>query len=258
MKYKKCRVVRCVQCGQRRTYPEPNQGETDAIYNDGREKYNVAIAEDFARQTEYAAFGNGILSDVERFAPARGRLLDVGCNFGDLLTAARGRGWDAQGLEVNQANVHYLRSRGFQVFERPIEQATHIPENYFDVVVTNNVLEHVTKPAAFVAGIKRVLRPGGLLFVGVPIFWGPIPVLLKRDQWYSLLPDEHVWQYSQSDVLRLVRRFDFSVLWQRRGCSGFWGKLSLRPKDVVRWSVYKSVKWSGLGDFISLIAINQK
>lgn len=259
MRYQACMVVKCVDCGQRRTYPEPNLGDTVAIYNDGREKYNPqAVAEDETRKAEYAAYAKGILDVVEQHLPAKGRILDVGCNFGDLLFAAHERGWAAEGLEINRGNVDYLRERGFTMYDRPIEDASDVPDDRFDAVATNNVLEHVTDPVAFIAAIRRVLRPGGILFVGVPIFWGPIPVLLKRDSWYSLLPDEHVWQYSESDVTGLMRRADLRVLWKRRGCSGYWGKLSPRPRDLARWLIYKSVKWTGCGDFVALVARNDK
>jgi SAM-dependent methyltransferase len=255
-----CEVVRCIQCGQRRTYPEPGRGDVLSIYKVGAaaEKYDPATANDPEHMRMWAQFSKQMLDELEPFAPQRGRLLDVGCNFGELLVPARERGWQAEGLEITPSNVARLRSLGFMVYDRPIEGASEIEDDRFDAVVSNNVLEHVVRPEKFLAGIARVLKPGGMLYLGLPIFWGPIPVILKREKWYSLLPEEHVWQYSQSDVLGLVKRAGFRVLWHRRGCSGFWGTLSARPKDVARWLVYKSIKWLGLGDFIALVARNEK
>jgi SAM-dependent methyltransferase len=41
----------------------------------------------------------------------------------------------------------------------------------FDIVVLTQVLEHVRRPAAVIAEIARVLRPGGRLFATVPFVW---------------------------------------------------------------------------------------
>ncbi|HTX62360.1 MAG TPA: class I SAM-dependent methyltransferase, partial [Acidimicrobiales bacterium] len=51
--------------------------------------------------------------------------------------------------------------------------ATDIPveEGSFDAVVCTEVLEHVPEPAAVLAELRRVLRPGGVLLVTVPFVW---------------------------------------------------------------------------------------
>ena len=48
--------------------------------------------------------------------------------------------------------------------------SVEIPDNYFDLVVANDVIEHMTDHIGAIAEIKRVLRPGGLLVGSVPNF----------------------------------------------------------------------------------------
>jgi SAM-dependent methyltransferase len=46
-----------------------------------------------------------------------------------------------------------------------------VPDATYDAVLCTQVLEHVPNPAAVVAELARVLRPGGRLYVTVPLAW---------------------------------------------------------------------------------------
>ena len=123
----------------------------------------------------------------------------------------------------------------------------------------NQVLEHIHEPGPFLGAIKRVLRPGGVLFVGTRCFWSVIPLVLQRQRWYALLPDEHVWQFSKESLRRLLVSHGFPVIHFQRGCSAFWGKPSvLKPKSWLRYLLYKSVKLAGQGDFLIFVVVNEK
>src|SRR3954451_10054614 len=82
LNYRTCQVVRCTRCGQLRTYPEPAAEDLDLIYNQGKEKYNLADADSPKRRAEGEECFDGMLAEFEQFATAKGRLLDVGCNYG--------------------------------------------------------------------------------------------------------------------------------------------------------------------------------
>jgi SAM-dependent methyltransferase len=255
LSFQTCRVVRCTACRQLKTSPEPTVSAQ--LYSQRSSKYALAGLADPLRAGLWRGISSGIVSKLEQFSPEKGRLLDVGCNLGDLLMVARERGWSPEGLEINSENACYLEQRGFTMHRTYLEQAA-IEDNRFDAVVINHVLEHVPEPNEFLRSVRRVLRPGGLLFVGVPCFWSPIPLLFKRDTWYALVPDEHVWQFSTGSLKGLLRSHRFSTIWLNRGCSAFWGRLTLKPKEVVRWIVYRSVALLGQGDFVNVIARNVK
>lgn len=93
----------------------------------------------------------------------KGYLLDVGCGIGDMLAHYP----NSVGVDVNSANVDYCRSRGLSSFVMPLD---HIPfgDNSFDSVLLDNVLEHIALPCSILKEVRRVLRPGGVLLVGVP------------------------------------------------------------------------------------------
>jgi SAM-dependent methyltransferase len=240
-----------------RTVPEPDPRSAAEIYGPESEKYGLHQFEDAENRVLWREYSERILRDVAVVHSGEGRLLDVGCNVGDLLFLARARGWEAEGLEINKANAHHLRDQGFNVYTETIQEAP-IEDDRYDCVVANQVLEHIPDPNGFLRSVQRVLCDGGVFFVGVPCFWSPIPLLLKRDDWYALVPEEHVWQFSVGSLRALLGKHEFRIEHENRGSSEFWGKPSFRPRDLARWTVYRLVDVMRQGDFINVTARNMK
>ena len=241
-----------------RTWPEPDPEFASKLYSQESEKYHVAKGVDDTRARLWARYARSILDMVEEHTRPPGRLLDVGFNCGDLLYDARKRGWDADGLEINKGCASHMGEQGFKVFDKPLEECDDIEDDQYDALVINQVLEHVHGVNHFLESIKRVLKPEGCLFVGVPAFWSPIPLLIQRRRWYAFLPDEHVWQFSKASLEKLLAYHDFRVLDYVRGCSEFWGELSYHPKTWARWCVYRLIAACKQGDFLNFVALNEK
>lgn len=100
-------------------------------------------------------------------AGAPGRLLDVGAGVGALVRLAGERGWQAVGTDVDLAVVAYARARGLDVRLGELT-ALALPAASFDLVTLCNVLDFVPDPGAVLAECRRLLAPGGRLFVRTP------------------------------------------------------------------------------------------
>ena len=96
-----------------------------------------------------------------------GRLLDVGCGGGKYLLAMQRIGWQPQGVEFNEQAVATCRQSGLDVFQGELADAG-LPDASFDLVTARHVIEHIADPAAFVAEIARVLKPGGMMVIKTP------------------------------------------------------------------------------------------
>ncbi|WP_454885080.1 bifunctional 2-polyprenyl-6-hydroxyphenol methylase/3-demethylubiquinol 3-O-methyltransferase UbiG [Sphingomonas oryzagri] len=100
------------------------------------------------------------------------RALDVGCGAG-LLTeplarmGAAATGLDAAPENIAAATVH-AEGQGLAIDYRHGSVETLGADETFDLVCSMEVVEHVTDPAAFVAGLARALAPGGLMLLSTP------------------------------------------------------------------------------------------
>ena len=99
-------------------------------------------------------------------------MLEIGPGQGSLALAAVEAGWQYRAMEASEILIADLRGKGLEVIEGwapPILADDHST----DVVYADQVLEHMSGIDAarqFVAEARRVLKPGGTLFVVVPAY----------------------------------------------------------------------------------------
>ncbi len=109
-----------------------------------------------------------LIRNAEELLGRKGRLLDVGVGRGEILAAAKERGWEVEGIEPSETFAeHAEKSTGAKIWRTPVEEA-EIPADSYDVVILSAVLEHLYNPDAIIKKIVLILKKGGLLFVDVP------------------------------------------------------------------------------------------
>jgi SAM-dependent methyltransferase len=94
-----------------------------------------------------------------------GRVLDVGCGckpYRALFSVG-----EYVGLEIDTP-LNRASKRADFFYDG---QSFPFPDQSFDGVVCNQVLEHVFDPAPFLREIRRILRPGGRMLLSVPFIW---------------------------------------------------------------------------------------
>ena len=99
------------------------------------------------------------------YFPEGSRVLEVGCGGGAFLSSLTGT--VTRGIEYNDRAIAKARSRGLQVDKTTLGDLLEAGE-WFDVVCSFQVLEHVKEPRSFLEECRALTRPGGLIVVGVP------------------------------------------------------------------------------------------
>jgi SAM-dependent methyltransferase len=142
-------------------------------------------------------------------------LLDVGCSLGYTLEAARELGIAAIGVDVSQTAVDACRRLGFEADVAGLE-ALPYPDERFSIVVMKHVLEHTSLPLDALREARRVLKPGGVLFVSVPnAEYGKAARNPAASRFYR--PDahggvEHQYYYSPATLARMLEKAGFGVV----------------------------------------------
>lgn len=185
-------VVQCTQCELARTLPVPDPQQYEQGYAlTTQEGHFVGATEDgWSAQ----------IVDVVRTLVPNGRLLDVGCHVGNLVAAAAARGFDAEGIDLDPVATAEGRRLGRAVLTGRLEAL----DKTYDVVVMNQVLEHVLDLKTFLAGVTGVLAPGGHAFIFVPYHRGAMPRLMG-DHWIGWFPSQHVWHFTPATLVRVVQ-----------------------------------------------------
>ena len=171
----------CRDCG---TVQQPSLPRGPALHDLYREmRDDDYLAEETGRRTT----ANRLLDLVaEQVAPARPRLLDVGCGHGLLVDEARRRGWDARGLELSADAVAHARDAlGLSVEEVPLDALDEA--GCYDAIVMADVLEHVDDVPGALDRCRALLAPGGALCVATP---DPSSrtARLAGSRWWGYLP----------------------------------------------------------------------
>ncbi len=111
-----------------------------------------------------------VLDFARRFAAQRpgARILDYGCGAGKLVVAGREAGLEFQGADVyyggsdTRADAERAGLLGTVIHEIR-DGRTPFDDASFDLVVNNQVLEHVDDLGAVLGEIHRILAPGGIV-----------------------------------------------------------------------------------------------
>ncbi len=87
-----------------------------------------------------------------------------------------------------------------------------VPDSSLDIIVCNNVLEHVWEAELLVAELFRTLRSAGVLVVNVPSWWGKVALETAAFR-LGLAPaaemDDHKAYYDPRDLWPLLVRAGF-------------------------------------------------
>ena len=130
---------------------------------------------------------------------------DVGCSAGFIADELAGaRAARTYGVDIDVPGLRAARTRfGDHVqFVCAAGQALPFPDASLDVVVFNHIYEHVVDPDAVIADVKRVLKPDGVLYLGLGNRLGVIEPHYKLP-FLSYLPpaaaDRYVRAFGRAD-----------------------------------------------------------
>jgi 2-polyprenyl-3-methyl-5-hydroxy-6-metoxy-1,4-benzoquinol methylase len=157
-------VARCADCGMSYLAEIPDERDLADFYRDyGSFKHLSSDRLSWLFRLSPIKPAEPHIEILRASGGLRGlRLCEVGCARGAFLRRARMEGAEVVGVELDDASVRALRESGIAVEPELAGEAR------FDVVCAFHLIEHLTRPAEFVAQVARALVPGGRLLLALP------------------------------------------------------------------------------------------
>lgn len=150
----------CEQCKVIYISPFPDQSDYQAMYP---VEYQGEIFGE-ATQKYFSLF-----EQLKKYHPEIKTVLDYGCGNAELICDAKAFGFVPTGVEYSPYFVAEVQKKNSEIDFFTIDDFRHKNNDQYDVIVMNNVLEHLTNPNEILQQLKDKLNENGLLICLGPI-----------------------------------------------------------------------------------------
>ncbi|MCL5280865.1 MAG: class I SAM-dependent methyltransferase [Planctomycetes bacterium] len=123
------------------------------------------------------------------------RVLEIGCGIGTVVAQLAQQGYEAMGTDISQVAIEYGRAKYGNV-RLEVQPAEDLPyaDGTFDVVLSFDLFEHISRIDRHVGEVRRVLKPGGHYLFETPNKLSNViseTLAYKSLQWRRVHPSLH-------------------------------------------------------------------
>jgi len=157
-------------------------------------------------------------SDMILFLPNEySKVLEIGCNVGNFrqFLSKPCQYWGIEPFE-EAANIAKTKMDKVLVgfYDNVINE---IPDNYFDLVIANDVIEHMEQPWNFLQSIKKKMTEKSSLVLSIPNvrYYDNLKNLLYHKDWKyvdaGILDITHLRFFTEKSIMRLLNENGFEI-----------------------------------------------
>lgn len=124
-------------------------------------------------------------------------VLDVGCGDGVLASMLSQQGFQSSGIDYSHEAIKFAKLKTKDEkkidFVQGSAYALPWPDDTFDIIVSSEVIEHLTDISTFLKEMIRVVKTDGIIVISTPIRFTELP-----------LDTEHVAEWFPSEFAALI------------------------------------------------------
>jgi len=132
-------------------------------------------------------------------------ILEIGSADGTFLSLFKKKRWSVRGLEYNDFMIRKAYEKYAVTLERKTIFDLTQENETFDVIVFAHVLEHVTNPVETLIHARKLLKPGGFIFIELP--HSPLPGEIETaelSEFITITHAAHIYNFRPRSLSGLV------------------------------------------------------
>lgn len=145
-------------------------------------------------------------------------VLDLGCGNGQsAINAARiarkvvAIDIDDRLLDIAKRSARELKIRNIKFLKKNLENGLQFQNNLFDRILFLDVFEHLNNRKQILKEIYRILKPSGLLFIGVPNSQTSWKKMQRSVGLNSYSDPDHKIEFSEDQITNLLKKHGFKI-----------------------------------------------
>jgi len=201
-------LARCAHCSLVQTWPRPTAATLAAAY-DGT--YDSTEARSSLQAFYEGRVGRLLnhyrLITIEKVRPVTSsdHVIDVGCSYGHFLQYIRQqRGADTTGLDTDPGSLEHAVEPEACAYRLETLQSDELDPESASIVTFLECLEHDPDPVRTLRSAARILKPGGLVSIEVPM-WDSLWRRVFGRYWHPLFVPQHLVHFSRATLTRAVQ-----------------------------------------------------
>lgn len=243
-------VCRCPRCGQAQTTPLMRSEELPALYGNYYPRREIDI-DSLVRQVGNPADPaeirrrerNGTDNQGQYLARPGMAVLDYGCGAGVSLMEAKALGAEPYGIEADPNVKQVVDALGLRIHIGTLDDFPH-QDLRFDLIVLNQVLEHIPQPQDLLARFDKLLKPEGRLVIAVPNADSIFARFFKR-AWINWHIPYHLHHFNPGSIRLFLQRCGWQVESLRTITPNLWTVLQCRAAIETTVAGRPNPMWTG-------------
>lgn len=142
-------------------------------------------------------------------------ILDLGCGQGHITSIIRKcyPSFEISALDYSISAINYAVEQ-YNGIDYVVGDAYNPPyaKEYFDIIICNNIWEHVPDPLTLLSKMRRILKPGGYVIISTPNRYRISNMVRAAiGKKITLVSESHVTEYSIGQVIEQLAYSEFEV-----------------------------------------------
>lgn len=235
------KLIRCNDCNHIMTTPMLSENDLAELYGTYYPRNNISIDQVISMAakvglafSKFRRWWMGSDNQGQYSARSGEKMLDIGCGSGLSLLEAKELGVEAWGIEADPNVKRFAEELSLRIHQGSVHD-NPFPDIKFDLIVLNQVIEHIPEPDKTLQLLHSLLTKEGrviLIFPNVNSLWSK----LSGARWINWHIPYHLHHFNKKTFTQMAERCGYNVVSSRTITPNIWTIMQLRAsrQSIVR------------------------